>query len=433
MRDPIGWVDVKSDFVHRHAYAPLPVPHFLDTPTASDLVGRGLLTPFEFEGRDLIRAQKVGFVTYPWEWTHKQFLEAAVVTLDVAEALLEEGHELKDASAFNILFEFCDHFSMQPIQRRQWWAYGQFLRHFIFPLAASKHRGIEPADVFKTSLDGLTLESARNLLGLKRWTSRIGLALMRSTDSDYPAKALSSYLLTTSGKPLHKGLINFLRWQLSGLNRPPRLSMWAGYENTRGHYQSIALDRKREVITRWLSNLAPAWVVDLGCNQGEFSFIAASIAASGVIAVDSDVPAIEHLRTRLTPDIPIYTICAALDDLHSGRGWMGREYPGLLHRLGAQADVTLALALIHHLAIGRSIPLNEVAKLMAESTLRYLIVEYLDHQDPMVQELLRNRDRADDAGFTLDFQRHSFEQYFRTVEELAINGSSRRLALLEKR
>ena len=436
MRDPIGRVEVKSDCVLRHAYDPLPVPHFLDLPIAAKLVERGLLTPFEFEDRNLIRARKVGFVTYPWEWTHNQFLQAAFVTLEVAEALLDEGHELKDASAFNILFEreqpeFCDHFSMQPIQRQQWWAYGQFLRHFVFPLSASKHRGIEPADVFKASLDGMTLESARVLLGTKRWTSRVGLALMQSVGDKVTTKVGNTSIAAKSTKPLHKGLIDFLRWQLAGLYRAPRASMWSAYEHTRNHYQYTGLQQKREIVARWLGSIAPSWVADLGCNQGEFSLIAEKIATSGVIAVDSDMPSIENLRIRLTVGMRIYTVFAGLDDLPSGRGWMGHEYHGLPQRLGTNADVTMALALIHHLAIGKSIPLTQVASLMAACTQRYLIVEYLDVLDPMVIELASNRDRTDGADFTIEAQRLAFGLYFRSLEEISLKGTKRTLALLE--
>lgn len=439
MRDPIGRVEVTANDVLRRAYAPLPLPHFLDSLTAAELVRRGLLTPYEFEGRSMIRARKVGFATYPWEWTHEQFLQAASATLDVAEAALAEGQELKDASAFNVLFErdqpeFCDHFSVQPIQRRQWWAYGQFLRHFVYPLAASRYRGIEPADVFKAGLDGLSQESVRCVLGTKRWTSRIGVALMKSSDSG-AASAASTPPISIDAvlKPLHKGLIDFLRWQLAGLHRPPRASTWAKYEQTRSHYQTTSLKSKREIVGRWLSNVAPSWVADLGCNQGEFSLIAAGIASAGVIAVDADMPTIEHLRMRLTAKTSIYTVCANLDDLPAGRGWMGREYSGLIQRLGSQADVTMALALIHHLAIGRSIPLQEISFMLAESTRRYLIVEYLEPQDPMVRELLRNRDRLNAADYTLEAQRHAFEQHFRTIEEVPLAGSPRHLALLEKR
>lgn len=439
MRDPIGRVEVTANGVLRRAYAPLSSPHFLDSLTAAELVRRGLLTPYEFEGRSMIRARKVGFATYPWEWTHGQFLQAAGATLDIAEAALSEGHELKDASAFNLLFErdrpeFCDHFSVQPIQRRQWWAYGQFLRHFVYPLAVSRHRGLEPADVFKACLDGLSPESVRALLGARRWTSRVGLALMQASGGG-STSAVSTPPASTdvTVKSLHKGLIDFLRWQLAGLHRAPRASMWASYEQARTHYLAIGLERKREIVARWLSGVSPSWVADLGCNQGEFSLIAADIACSGVIAVDADMPAIEHLRTRLTAATPIYTVCASLDDLPAGRGWMGREYHGLIERLGLQADITMALALIHHLAIGRSIPLPEISAMLAESTRRHLIVEYLEPQDPMVQELLRSRDRMNGADFTLQAQRHAFEKHFRTVEEVSLEGSPRHLALLEKR
>lgn len=437
MRDPIGRVEVSVDSILRYAFAPLPEYHFLDTLTAAQLVKRGLLTPFAFESRSLVRARKVGFATYPWEWTHGQLLQAAFTTLDVAEAALTEGHELKDASAFNVLFErdrpeFCDHFSMQPVQRRQWWAYGQFLRHFLFPLAVSRHLGMEPADVFKASLDGLSLETTRALLGAKRWTSRIGLALLQRQSHHGGSKVAVSPRRENSPNPLHQRLIDFLRWQLSELEQVPRISEWASYEETRNHYSSISIEYKRDIVARWLSFAAPRWVVDLGCNQGEFSFVAAGIAAVGVIAVDADMAAIVRLRAKLNAETPIYTICADLDDLPRGRGWMGREYPGLLERLGAQADVTMALALVHHLVIGRSIPLTEVAALMAASTRRYLIVEYLEADDPMVQALLLSRDRTDDAGFTLEDQRRAFGEQFQTIEEIVLEGSSRRLVLLEK-
>ncbi len=437
MRDPIGRVEVSLDGVLRHAFSPLPEPHFLDTSTAAKLVTSGLLTPFAFESRSLVRARKVGFVTYPWEWTHRQLLQAAFVTLEVAEAALTEGHELKDASAFNVLFErdrpeFCDHFSMQPIQRRQWWAYGQFIRHFLFPLAVSRYLGMEPADVFKANLDGLSLENTRALLGSKCWTSRIGLALLQRQGNNDGSKLAVPPRSDSQANPLHQRLIDFLRWQLSGLEQVPRISEWASYEQTRNHYSMISLECKRETVARWLSFTEPKWVADLGCNQGEFSFVAAGIAAAGVISVDADMAAIVRLRAKLTADTPIYTICADLDDLPRGRGWMGSEYPGLLERLGAQADVTMALALVHHLVIGRSIPLTEVAALMAASTRRYLIVEYLEADDPMVQALLLSRDRTDDVGFTLGSQRRAFEKHFQTIEEVVLKGSSRRLALLEK-
>ncbi len=436
MRDPLGHVEITASEVLRHAYKPLPQPHFLDCAQARGLVAQGMLTPYEFRSRIQLRARKLPFVSYPWEWTHEQFWTAATTTLTVAEAALREGHELKDASAFNILFdadraEFCDHFSFQPIRRRQWWAYGQFARHFLFPLAASCHAGIEPADTFKTSLDGLSLERAKVMLGWRRWHHRIGLAFLQSNRQQKPVPMNAMVASAAVDKPLHGGVLQFLRWQLSSMKRTARASAWADYEATRSHYQPSALEKKREVIGRWLERTQSDWVADLGCNQGEFSLIAAR-TAKGVIAIDSDPASIQQLRKRLSANTPIHTACAALDDLPNGRGWRGEEYAGLVARIRGVAATVMALALIHHLAIGRSIPLAEVAQLMSDCTRRFLAVEYVDPGDAMVVELLRARDRQDASAFSLQAQRAAFASRFRTIEELQIEGSTRWLALLEK-
>jgi SAM-dependent methyltransferase len=440
MRDPVGRVEITQDAVLRHAYAPLSTSHFLDTDGAQTLIRERLLTPFQFESRSLLKARKVAFVSYPWEWTHGQFIDAASTTLDVAEEALRHGHELKDASAFNVLFnarqaEFCDHFSFQPILRREWWAYGQFVRHFLLPLAASKHAGQEAASVFKANLDGLPVGQARMLLGTRRFFHRIGLALLQGdAKTRAPVNIASTHGITlpqSTVKPLHGGVIQFLRWQLSGLKRPLLPSTWVDYEATRTHYTDQAVSQKRNAVDRWIRQVRPGWVADLGCNQGEFSLLAAEVA-KGVIAVDADYSSIEGLQARLETRHNIHTVCAMLDDLDAGRGWLGGEYKGLIPRIHECADLVMALALTHHLAIGRGVPLPEVAKLMSACTRRYLIVEMIEPQDPMIQDLLANRSRTDSASFSLDAQRSAFAAHFRCLEEIILAGSARRLALMEK-
>lgn len=433
MRDPVGKVEVTDNYILRHAYSPLDTPHFLDSLKAKLLIERRLLTPFSFENRSLIRSKKIKFVTYPWEWTHNQFIQAATVTLDIAELILNDGYELKDASAFNIIFEhnhaeFCDHFSIQSITHKQWWAYGQFLRHFIFPLALSRYRGIEPSELFKVCLDGVSLETARKMLSIDKYLHRIFLSLIKLPYSNQK----HAYTTKLQGNSLHHGLLNFLRWQLAALNKANSSSIWTSYENERNHYQADGLVQKHQIVANWLSKTSPSWVVDLGCNQGEFSLIASKIATIGVVAIDGDIASIERLRSRLSESTPIFTVCNRLDDLSSGRGWLGEEYPSLLSRINNLADLTMALAIIHHLAIDSSIPLAEIAKLMSICTKHYLIIEYIELEDPMVQQLLLNRNRIDNINFTISSQRKAFSTHFRTLEEIKINGTSRWLALLER-
>ena len=76
----------------------------------------------------------------------------------------------------------------------------------------------------------------------------------------------------------------------------------------------------------------------------------------------------------------------------------------------------LALALIHHLAIVRNVPLPRIADLFA-ALAPNLIVEWVGRDDPMVSRLLATREDVfrdyDDAGF-----RAAFGRRFRVAEEL---------------
>jgi hypothetical protein len=70
-------------------------------------------------------------------------------------------------------------------------------------------------------------------------------------------------------------------------------------------------------------------------------------------------------------------------------GWNQAERAGLCER--ATADAILALALVHHLAIGCNIPLGEIAAWMVGLAPRG-IVEFVPKDDPMVVEMTRLRE-----------------------------------------
>jgi formyltetrahydrofolate hydrolase len=90
------------------------------------------------------------------------------------------------------------------------------------------------------------------------------------------------------------------------------------------------------------------------------------------------------------------------------------------------------LALIHHLAISSAIPYSEIFNLAAQTTKRYLIVELLEHTDPMVVLLARQRDRMPE-DFTLVKQLQTLEIHFSVLEQVPLVGSTRQLLLLEKK
>jgi hypothetical protein len=83
----------------------------------------------------------------------------------------------------------------------------------------------------------------------------------------------------------------------------------------------------------------------------------------------------------------------------------------------------MALALVHHLAIGRNVPLPMVAEVLARMAPQ-LIVEWVPKDDPMVQRLLSAREDVfadyNEEGFV-----KSFERRYRIEERIPLPESSR--------
>ena len=91
----------------------------------------------------------------------------------------------------------------------------------------------------------------------------------------------------------------------------------------------------------------------------------------------------------------------------------------------------LALALVHHLAIGNNVPLAAIARLFARMA-RHAIVEFVPKDDPMTRRLLAARPDIFDS-YTLDGFRADVEATHRIVREERVADSPRTLFLLERR
>jgi hypothetical protein len=107
-------------------------------------------------------------------------------------------------------------------------------------------------------------------------------------------------------------------------------------------------------------------------------------------------------------------------------GWAGKEWPSLAAR--GPADLAMALALVHHLAIGNNVPLPWIAEYLADLA-RALIIEWVPKEDPKVQLLLKSRE-----DIFPDYTVAGFEQAFAGRFEIQsrepIMGSGRMLYLM---
>ncbi len=171
-------------------------------------------------------------------------------------------------------------------------------------------------------------------------------------------------------------------------------------------------------------------VWDLGANTGRHSRIAASLGKR-VTALDLDPGAAELLYRAIRRE-DIATILPLVVDIASPSprlGWAGEERRSLADR--ANADVVLALALVHHLAIGRNIPLAAISSWFARLAPE-AIVEFVPKGDPMVDFLLASREDVF-PHYTLDGFREAMEGEFELVGEVAIEASARVLFHLRRR
>jgi SAM-dependent methyltransferase len=437
MRDPSGQIHFAGGFAVRTLRKSISASDFVSHPLARDLSNVGLLVPFDVVDPLTIHSQELGFVSYPDEWTDAQLHAAADLTLEISRQALSSGFELKDASAWNVIFSgthpvFCDHLSFEAISSREWWAFGQFCRHFTFPLACSRFRGLLACESFRTHRDGLPLERARQLLGVRGRLSRL-FPILAVGKPGHQVRGLSGDGNTQAHGTLHSRVYDYCASSLfpGKRGRENGSTHWLNYVSERQHYTTEASEAKAREVSRWLEQLSPAWVVDLGCNTGEFTRLALDAGAS-VVAVDSDHDSMERIFLSHPESHHLHPVVANLGDLTDGRGWMGAEHSGLLHRMSRNTDLLMMLALTHHLFFSEGIPLREIALLARRITKSWLIVELIDPLDPMVQQLaLQRRRSAED--FSIAQQCAAFQEHFDEVERFSFVSTDRHLLLMRKR
>ncbi|MBL8327717.1 MAG: class I SAM-dependent methyltransferase [Rubrivivax sp.] len=435
MRDPDARLEFTSTEAVRHLFRPISDADFLASALARQWVARGVMLPFELRDRHTVASQRVPLVTFPTEWCDAQLCDAARLTLELQSSALEQGFDLKDASAWNVIFQgpvpsLCDHLSPVPLKDLHWWAAGQFSRHFLLPLWIASTGRLRTCDAFRLRRDGIPVAEARRMIGIRRYLHRCA-PLLHTGGSALPSGTPASNDISEI-RAFRARLHNGLSWMLKGVvpGKPQKLSDWSGYEQDRGHYAGRSLELKREWVGRTLQQLRPRRVVDLGCNAGEFSQLALEADAE-VVAIDGDHDSIQTLyrdraHPRMTP------VIATLDDLSGGQGWAGTEFAGLMQRLQGYGDLVMMLGLVHHLAIGASVPLQEIAGWCARLTRRWLIVELVAPQDVQASQLLQQR-RRDPDGFSVARQRSAFEACgFKCVAAVDLDGVPRTLILFER-
>jgi hypothetical protein len=390
----------------------------------------------------LLRPEPLPFVSYPYEWCFSQLKDAALLTLALQRRALEHGLWLKDASAYNVQFRgsrpvFIDTLSFEAYpEGRPWVAYRQFCMHFLAPLALIAYRHTGTTWLLRSALDGIPLDLASRLLP-RSTRLRPSLAI----HVHLHARAIARHAATGSGagatpaqpRPLSKaallGLLDNLAGAVRRLDWKPEGTEWADYYDDT-NYSDAAAEAKRQLVAGVLDELAPRTVWDCGANTGVFSRLASGRGVP-TLALDVDPAAVErnYRRARDERDAHLLPLVMDLTNPSPDLGWDGAERMSLAAR--GPADLVLALALVHHLAIGNNVPLAWVARFFRRLG-RHLVLEFVPKSDSQVQRLLASREDIF-PDYTAAGLERAFADDFELRRRLPIPGSERVLYVFTAR
>jgi len=451
-RDPSGFVFRRDGVLYRQVNAVHAddYDHLMTSGLYDDLTRSGSLVAHEeasveaeapSKAHKVLRPEVVDFVSYPYEWCFGQLKDAALVTLDIQRRALGAGMSLRDASAYNIQFHrgrplLIDTLSFEKLQPgRPWIAYRQFCQHFLAPLALMSYTDVRAGDLARIYLDGVPLDLAARLLPARarlRVPLLLHLFLHARGEKRYAGRSEEAGSDGRGGFTLQafKGLIESLSGGIEKLTAHEQRSTWVGYYGEAAHYGPDSMSAKKELVSSLIADADPALVWDLGANTGDFSRLASDRGIK-TIAFEVDRACVEenYRRVKASEEKNLLPLVLDLTNPSPAIGWDNRERM-TVHQRGP-ADLVMALALVHHLAIANNVPLPRIAELLS-SLGRRLIIEFVPKTDEMVQRLLATREDifADytRAVFEKDFERH-FE--IERVEEIA--GSERVLYLMRAR
>ena len=405
---------IQPDFAefYRSLLSQPPVQHMIgrqivDTTVASDGLAEYPLT---------LQHRRLCPVSFCYEWPPQMLKAAALLTLDICLELADHGMVLKDAYPWNVVFEgprpvFVDFTSIAPHDPTLLWvAYDQFCRFFLYPLVLSSWR---PGRLSRTLLldhiNGIAAHELVPLLPRGAWLlmpwlisrvylPRLIIGVVRRLGADATVASLGTRLKPSP--QARRAFFASLRRQVKAIPLANNMSPWARYyADIESFMRPPEFDRKQATVARILEEHRPETVVDIGCNQGGYSILAAH-AGARVTAFDSDEESVALLY-RLARDRQFNILPLVMDFLSPSPacGWRAMQYPAAPQRL--RSEMALALALVHHLAITQRQTFERIVPALADYAGKWLLTEFVPLEDPRSRELMVTQQR-DMSWYTLD-------------------------------
>lgn len=448
-RDPSGHVYVENGIIKRVIFSTYFSQYkaLQNTGFFQKAFQHQLLIPHEelkvSETEIHIQPTQIPFITYPYEWSFQQYKEAALLTLKLQKYALQHGFSLKDATAYNVAFFhgkaiFIDTLSLDFYKENTpWRAYKQFITHFLGPLVLAKYHGADFLKTMTSFIDGIPLQLLSSLLPTRTKLNPFlytNIHLLARYEHKHQEENVEKTKQATLSK---KGLFNIIDSLYNYIKKIKlkEQSEWGDYYQ-KTNYSDTAFQQKSTIINDWIQQLNAKKIIDVGGNDGTFvRQISADITLALVGDIDNNAVDQNYYLVKKNKGAHIIPFTIDLLNPSPAIGFQNTERFSFIKRVANfQPDVTLALALIHHLSLTGNVPFENSAQFFA-SISNNLLIEFPKRTDSYVQRLLNAK--AEFKNHFEHYQIENFEKaysfYFELVDKRPINDSERVLYLFKKK
>jgi 2-polyprenyl-3-methyl-5-hydroxy-6-metoxy-1,4-benzoquinol methylase len=393
----------------------------------------------------VVSHRSIAPLTYCVEWPSSLLQRAAITTLELNLELLNHNCILQDAYPWNILFEgttpvFVDLTSIVPLSTPLMWpAYQQFINFFMNPLElAALGKGKIARGLLYDYINGISGEDLHKNLSLgycfshplKLTTSFLVSKLNNHIQNNQKLKLKLQGAVNSSSKhqehtaKIRKRFINGLLTKVKSLKVKGQSTTWTRYyADLTAEFSS---DEKIKRVDQLLNQLKPQTVIDIGCNVGKYSILAARAGAK-VIAMDSSEDSIEALVQHCTAEqLAITPIIGDVLCPTPAFGFLSQQFPPMVERF--RSDVVLCLGVMHHLHISGRQSFERIAKLLNQLAKKAVIFEYVDATDGNNQLI----DHGRKIEYSMASVSEALAKHFK-ITVFASDRETRRLLLCEKK
>ena len=366
------------------------------------LINKDDLPDFFSKFEYILESKLIPFISYPYEWSFEQLKTAALHHLDFQIFLFERGAVLRDASAYNIQFigskpYFIDLLSIKEYEMGEYWiGYKQFCENFLNPLLLGSLKGIHHNNWFRGSLEGIPTTELNKLLSFTEKLSfkiftHIHLQARLNIKSIENEKKISAKYHNLKGlsKSSYISIIKQLRNWISSLSFKKETSIWQNYSKETT-YDNLEYKEKKLLVSEFVKKINPNTLIDLGCNDGDYSKLSIEAGAKYVVGFDFDHNTISNaFKYKNKGKDNFLPLVLDASNPSPNQGWLQKERKGFLERF--KADALIALAFEHHLIIGKNVPMQQFIDWIIMISGKGLI-EFVPKTDETVQKMLEYRE-----------------------------------------